>query len=297
MAVDHPYPGKPLKPGSRGKAVEALQRQLKCTPDGKYGHETARQVERFQRHRKLGSDGIVDKVIWHAIFGLPAPELHPAKVETAGDKLRRVRVEILVRTRQLRKLRPGKRRRKVRSRRHELVEGARRLVKAKSGPRVVGRNKVRGGSAGERFRFAAQEALRRYNAGQRPSFYSQAGAYTVDYALTGEPRWFRSDCSQWVASLFKACGLPDPNGLGFTGGFTGTLASHGELISRAQADRECARVNGRPVLVIWDATGPSGHVEAYLGGGRTIGHGSQPIVAHTVETFDYKPGGPHFYRY
>ncbi len=294
MAVDHPYPGKPLKSGSRGAAVRALQSRLKLKVDGQYGNETARAVESFQRHRKLGTDGLVDHVIWNAIFGLPEPALHPGPGrETTGDKLRRVRVEILRRTRQLRHLRPGRRKTKVRARRHALIEAARAIVRANAGPRVVGRNKVRGGTPGERYRFAAEEALRRYNAGQRPSFYSQAGKYTVDYALTGEPRGDRQDCSQFIASLFKACGLPDPNGLGFTAGFTGSLAAHGHEITRAQADRE----RDRPVAVIWDANGPSGHAAAYLGNDRTIGHGSAPIAEHPLETFAYKPGGPRFYRY
>jgi peptidoglycan hydrolase-like protein with peptidoglycan-binding domain len=282
-----------MKLGSKGHAVEALQRELDVHADGKFGPRTALAVERFQRNRKLGTDGIVDKVIWHAVFGLPAPELHPQKPETSADKLRRFRVEILRQSRRLRRLRPGRRRSKVKARRRTVIEAARRIVRRNAGPRVVGRNKVRGGTPGWRFRFAAEEAMRRYNAGQRPSFYSQAGLYTVDYALTGEPLGFRSDCSQWVASLFKACGLPDPNGLGFSGGFTGSLAAHGHEISHEQADLERAR----PVLVIWDPNGDSGHVEVYLGANRTIGHGSPPIAAHSIADFAYKPGGPRFYRY
>jgi peptidoglycan hydrolase-like protein with peptidoglycan-binding domain len=293
VPADHPYPGKPLKLGSKGKAVEQLQRELELKVDGKFGPRTALSVERFQRNRKLGTDGIVDKVIWHATFGLPEPELHPQTPETRMDRLRRFRVEILQRSRQLRRLRPGRRRRKVKVRRRRLIEGARRIVRRNARPSVVGRNKVRGGTPGERVRFAAQEALRRYNRDERPSFYSQDGAYTVDYALTGEPFGYRSDCSQWVASLFKCCGLPDPNRLGYTGGYTGSLAANGEEITAEQAARE----RDRPVLIIWDPWGDSGHVEVPVGGNRTIGHGSPPIAAHSIADFAYKPGGPRFYRY
>lgn len=301
MAVN--YPGKPLRIGARGPAVSALQRQLntyggaRLIVDGVFGASTAKKVNRWQARRGLGSDGVVDLVMWCAIFGLPAPDLHPARPESRLDRIRRLRVEMLARRRERKRLKDGRRKQAVIKRQRKVGKALKRLVRANQGPRVVGRNKVRGGQPGERFVFAAREALRRYQAGKRPSFYSQSGAWTVSYALTGEPSGFRSDCSQWVTSLFRTCGLPDPNGAMYTGGYTGTLATHGEEVDRARA-MQLVREGRHPVLVIWDPWGEDGHVEALVSPqGDTIGHGSSPINAHTVETFNYKQGGPRFYVY
>jgi hypothetical protein len=68
-------------------------------------------------------------------------------------------------------------------------------------------------------------------------------------------------------------------------------------VTRAEAERAVA-VGELPTLVIWDPWGPAGHVEVLVSpAGDTIGHGSPPINAHTIDTFDYKPGGPRFYVY
>jgi peptidoglycan hydrolase-like protein with peptidoglycan-binding domain len=306
MPAAHAFPGSPLHVGSRGPAVGALQRRLNALRDGArplgadddFGEDTARAVEWFQTLHKLGTDGVVDQVVWHAIFDLPAPQLHPHEEETAADKLRRLRVELLARARELRRLRPGSpRRRAVRARWAKLVEAVQRLVRSRQAPHVIGRNGVRGGTPGDRVRFAADETLRRYRAGSRRSFYEQRGDWTVEYALLGEPRGYRSDCSQWIASLFKSCGLPDPSDTGYTWGYTGTLAQHGTKITREQALRE----REKPVLVIWDPVGPAGHVTVLAptpgNPTRTIGHGTAPIAEWPLEVFDYKPGGPGFYRY
>jgi len=265
--------------------------------DGDFGALTASKVERFQTNRQLGTDGVVDAVMWAAIHRQPMPALHPQKPETRKDKQRRLRVEMLDRIKQRAALKPGTRRNRIIARQRKLARALKELAQPDR-PRLVGPNKVRGGLPGERVVFAARKALEAHNAGRRPSFYSQPGAWTVAYAITGEPRGFRSDCSQWVTSLFKTAGLPDPNGGGYVnGGYTGTLANHGRRISWSQA-QEYVRKGTKPVLVIWDPWGPSGHVELLVSpAGDTIGHGSAPIAAHTVSTFAYKPGGARFYTY
>lgn len=48
----------PLKPGSRGPRVRALQRALGVRADGVYGRSTKRAVVRFQKRRGLKADGI-----------------------------------------------------------------------------------------------------------------------------------------------------------------------------------------------------------------------------------------------
>ncbi len=169
--------------------------------------------------------------------------------------------------------------------------------------KVQGNRAIGGRTPRERVLAAAEEALRLYRAGKRPSYYSQPGAFTVDRTITGEPtttsngvHTHRSDCSQFATGNTWSAGFSDPNGSGWDDGYTGSLASNNEEISWAEASRE----KQYPVAVIWDPWGPSGHVEWHaprLGQPRrTIGHGSAPIAEHVIETFDYKPGGPRYFR-
>jgi len=62
------YPGKPLKQGSTGKAVQAIQTALGTTPDGKFGPVTDRLVRNFQTASRLTADGIVGPKTWAALF-------------------------------------------------------------------------------------------------------------------------------------------------------------------------------------------------------------------------------------
>ncbi len=62
------YPGKPLKQGSTGKAVQAIQTRLGTTPDGKFGPVTDRLVRNFQTANRLTADGIVGPKTWVALF-------------------------------------------------------------------------------------------------------------------------------------------------------------------------------------------------------------------------------------
>lgn len=62
------YPGRPLKQGSRGKAVEAIQRRLDATADGIFGPKTRIAVERFQQTHRLEVDGIVGPKTWASLF-------------------------------------------------------------------------------------------------------------------------------------------------------------------------------------------------------------------------------------
>lgn len=149
----------------------------------------------------------------------------------------------------------------------------------------IGDNHVTGGTPRERLRAAAEHAAWLDATGRRHSFYSQSGQWTVEYAITGEPSGYRSDCSQWVTAIYRACGLPDPNANGYQGGYTGTLGQHGKAISRAQL---------RPGDLVLYGPAPHHHVEMYVGPGqRTIGHGSRPVDAGWI---DMAPS-PHFRSY
>jgi|SRR5829696_1505534 len=276
--VKHPYPGRPLRSGSRGPHVRELQRQLntlagkKLEDDGDFGDKTEAKVKAFQDNRHLGATGVVDAVIWDRLFDNPPPRLHPRDPEAPQAKLRRLREEVPIRQRQIR-FTEGDRRRALEQRLDKVKDAIEDLITPDE-PQIHG-NEVRGGNPRERLVVAALTAARMCSEGKRRSFYSQPGGWTVDHAITGEPHGFRSDCSQWVTSVYKSAGLPDPNGQGYRGGYTGTLATHCRRISRAQL---------RPGdLVLYGSGPPYHHVELYVGPGElTIGHGSPPIDGGTI---------------
>lgn len=153
----------------------------------------------------------------------------------------------------------------------------------------VDHNKVIGGNDHKRLQVAAATSAARCAAGKRRNFYSQAGTWDVDHCLTGEPLGHRSDCSSWFTSVYKTCGLPDPNGSDFHGGFTGTLVAHGHEISREEA-------RNTPGAAVIYGTGVGHHVEFARGDGseRTWGHGSAPVDAGI---FNLLPGTIRFFKY
>ena len=67
LALPAAADAKPLKHGSRGAAVQRLQRALHLTPDGVFGRGTVRAVRRFQRRHHLHADGIVGAATWRMI--------------------------------------------------------------------------------------------------------------------------------------------------------------------------------------------------------------------------------------
>jgi cell wall-associated NlpC family hydrolase len=135
-------------------------------------------------------------------------------------------------------------------------------------------NTVTGGTPRARVVAAARRAAYLHAIGSRPSFYSQNGAWNVTRGITGERRAERSDCSQWYTAMFHSAGLPDPNGNGYRGGYTGTLADHGRYISRHELRPGDAVLYGPP---------PHHHVEMYVGPGETtIGHGTAAVDKGTI---------------
>jgi peptidoglycan LD-endopeptidase CwlK len=63
-----PYPGKPLKLGSKGKDVERIQRALKVKADGIFGKQTEAAVKAYQKRKGLVADGIVGPQTWNMLF-------------------------------------------------------------------------------------------------------------------------------------------------------------------------------------------------------------------------------------
>lgn len=148
----------------------------------------------------------------------------------------------------------------------------------------VSPNQVRGGTPRQRLVAAARRAAANSAAGRRHSFYSQGGYWTVKHGITGEPSGARSDCSQWVTSIYWTAGLADPNGAGYSGGFTGTLLSHGRAINRRDV---------KPGDLVIYGYGNGHHVEMIVDyHGNTIGHGSAPVDAGYIDMM----GGYKRYR-
>jgi len=56
-----------LKLGSKGKAVEDLQKYLKIKVDGDFGPKTQEAVKKFQTSKNLTADGIVGEKTWNAM--------------------------------------------------------------------------------------------------------------------------------------------------------------------------------------------------------------------------------------
>lgn len=92
------------------------------------------------------------------------------------------------------------------------------------------------------------------------------------------PTWpdvpHHTDCSGFVAWIYFQSGLPDPNGLGFHGGFTGTLVAHGSPVGP----------NGPLQIGDLIFNGPSArattHVSIYMGHGLSYGHGKFGVQIH-----------------
>jgi hypothetical protein len=170
------------------------------------------------------------------------------------------------------------------------AEIATKIEKIKKSNKIkIKGNKVSGGTKEQRLAVCAVQSSKRCGTGARRNFYSQAGTWDVDRCLTGEPYGHRSDCSSWYTSVFKSCGLEDPNGNSFHGGFTGTLVSHGKQVSREYAMHH-------PGVAVIYGSGDGHHVELSLGDGstRTIGHGSAPI---DLGTFDMLGGVVRYFAY
>lgn len=146
-------------------------------------------------------------------------------------------------------------------------------------------NKVTGGTPRQRLVAGALAAAANCSSGHRRNVYSQAGAYTVKYGITGEPIGYRTDCSQFVTSIYYSAGLNDPNGYDWQGGYTGTLVSHGKQVNTPQ-----------PGDLVLYGSGTAHHVEMYVGpGDKTIGHGSAPVDAGVINLFG--DGNYRFFSY
>lgn len=63
------YPGKPVRLGDKGVAVELVQAVVGAKVDGDFGPATEKRVKSWQTKNKLLSDGVVGPVTWKKMFG------------------------------------------------------------------------------------------------------------------------------------------------------------------------------------------------------------------------------------
>ena len=63
-----PYPGKPIKYGSKGKDVERIQRALKIPVTGVFDELTSLSLKAYQKRKNLGIDGICGPITWNILF-------------------------------------------------------------------------------------------------------------------------------------------------------------------------------------------------------------------------------------
>jgi hypothetical protein len=140
-------------------------------------------------------------------------------------------------------------------------------------------NKAKGGTAGKRW--LATWALMCANCvnGVRRNFYSQVGGPDIKHEIEPGPAYgCRSDCSSSITGAAWTCGLPDPNGLKFSGyGYTGTL------VQEHNGWRQCSlaemREKGWGYVIYGGGTGF--HVEAFTPSesnpDQSSGHGDAAV--------------------
>jgi hypothetical protein len=161
-------------------------------------------------------------------------------------------------------------------------------LEQKRKPRIEG-NKAVGSTPGNRWKLYCLQTVRNCSNGTRRNYYSQGGSWDVQHEIKPgpNPASERSDCSQYLTGVAWGCDLPDPNGEDFHAGFTGTLIS--ESNGWRKVSREAMEKKGWGYVVYGGGVGH--HTEAFVGNGRTIGHGSAPVDFGVVDLFgdgDYR---------
>lgn len=123
----------------------------------------------------------------------------------------------------------------------------------------------------------AEQAARNYRANPG-AYHYLAGGRANTVVLSPTPRDWRSDCSQFAVNVFRLAGVPCPGSGTYLYSNTISIAAGGRVTQ-----------NPRPgALGMYGSRRYPHHVEVYVGNGRHIGHGTQPIDSKT-------PGRPSYY--
>jgi hypothetical protein len=126
----------------------------------------------------------------------------------------------------------------------------------------------------------AEQAAANYRQNPRAYHYLAGGVANLIF-LRPSPRNYRSDCSQFAASVYKAAGLPSPASVPHEWASTYTMVKspHAKVTTREH------RKPGD--LGMYGSLSAPHHVEIWCGN-KFIGHGSPPIDSLT-------PGEPDYY--
>jgi cell wall-associated NlpC family hydrolase len=245
---------EPLRRGARGDRVRQLQaatnRRLKARALGDYA---------VQEDGSLDAKAIAG--VAKAAWALGAMRTTLAKLDAGEIPLG---VERMIRN-------PGRRQdaQKDRGRlrmKHMRAARKRRAAEAK-----------KAGSKRARVVQEAMKAAANYRANPGAYHYLAGGVANTVY-LEPTARNYRSDCSQFVAAVYKGAGLPSPASVPHDLASTYTMVPHGTRTANPRPG-DCGFYGS-----------PAHHVELYCGvpGHEFIGHGSPPIDSST-------PGRPDYY--
>lgn len=126
----------------------------------------------------------------------------------------------------------------------------------------------------------AEKAAAAYRQNPGAYHYLAGGVANLIY-LRPSPRNYRSDCSQFAASVYKGAGLPSPGSVPheWVSTYTMVKSPHARVVDRAHRKPGDLGLYG-------SRTAPH-HVEIWCGD-KFIGHGSPPIDSLT-------PGEPDYY--
>lgn len=160
---------------------------------------------------------------------------------------------------------------------HKKLEAELREWKKDHGVQIH-RNHATGGTPGKRWVAVFLKMAANCSKGLRRNFYSMEGAWDILHEILHGPEYgHRSDCSSTVTGGAKAADVPDPNGADWTGGWTETLMS--ESNGWREVNLAALEAHGWGYIVYvrsWEDK-EGHHTEAFIGNGRTVGHGSAPV--------------------
>lgn len=169
---------------------------------------------------------------------------------------------------------PGKRN-------QQELDRARRRVAAHRKARAQAEKDAKNADA-KRKKIVAQATVAAANYRQNPGAYHYfAGGVPNLIYLKPSPKNYRSDCSQFAASVFKGAGLPSPASVPHEWASTYTMV-------KAPGVKFVDRAHRKPgMLGMYGSREAPHHVEIFCGD-KFIGHGSPPIDSLT-------PGEPDYY--
>jgi hypothetical protein len=153
----------------------------------------------------------------------------------------------------------------LKSREHKLPEPASETVSRAA----TASASADSGALRDRIVAVARASMESYNKNPGAWFYNQGGRSNADDPTKPPRSGSRSDCSQWVAAVYKKAGAPSPCSGDYATAYTGNMKVKGHAVGMGDL---------KPGDVVIYGKGSGHHVELYVGpGDRTIGHGSAPV--------------------